>query len=100
MNWKIVFIGGIADYAAMFLVSFATGYLIHSPEWACCSRPPGDRPNLAAGTQRGPARHGAALMPMWIATGLFGAFVAAGIYFDRAIVRWRGAAWQRGLSSA
>ena len=32
MNWKIVFIGGIAYYAAMFLVSFATGYLIHSPE--------------------------------------------------------------------
>ena len=95
MNWKIVFIGGIAYYVAMFVVSFATGYLIHSPEGVLFETYKATaefwRPELNAD----PPDMGA-LMPMWIATGLLGALVAAGIY---SVVRssLAGAAWQRGL---
>lgn len=95
MNWKIVFVGGIAFYVTMFIVSLATGFLIHSPdgilydtyrETASFWRPElnADPPDMGA------------LMPMWILTGLFGALIAAGIY---SVVRssLAGAPWQRGL---
>lgn len=95
MNWKVVFIGGIAFYVTMFVVSFATGYLIHSPdgilfetyrETASFWRPElnADPPDMGA------------LLPMWIVTGLVGAFIGAGIY---SVVRpsLAGPAWQRGL---
>lgn len=95
MNWKIVFIGGVAYYATMFIVSSVTGYLIHSPEGvlfetyqatASFWRPElnADPPDMAA------------LMPMWIATGLISALIAAGIF---SVVRssLAGPAWQRGL---
>jgi hypothetical protein len=32
MNWKIVFIGGIVYYVALFIVSMGAGHFIHSPE--------------------------------------------------------------------
>ncbi len=95
MNWKIVFIGGAAYYAAMFLVSFATGYLIHSPGGVLFETYQATaefwRPELNADPP-----DMAALLPMWVATGLFSSFVAAGIY---AVVRssLAGPAWQRGL---
>ena len=95
MNWKIIFIGGVAYYATMFVVSMATGYFIHSPAGvlfetyqatALFWRPElnADPPDMAA------------LMPMWIATGLASALIAAGIY---SVVRssLAGAPWQRGL---
>ncbi len=95
MNWKIVFIGGIAYYVAMFVVSMATGYFIHSPDGVLFEtyRATAEfwRPELNAD----PPEMGA-LMPMWIATGLLSALVAAGIY---SAVRGSlaGPAWQRGL---
>jgi len=95
MNWKITFIGGLAYYAAMFLVSLATGYFIHSPQGvlfeAYQATAPFWRPELNAV----PPDMGA-LMPMWVATGLVSALIAAGIY---SVVRssLAGAAWQRGL---
>ena len=95
MNWKIVFIGGIAYYVAMFVVSMATGYFIHSPDGVLYEtyRATAEfwRPELNSD----PPDMGA-LMPMWVATGVFGALVAAGIY---SVVRssLTGAAWQRGL---
>ena len=80
MNWKIVFIGGIAYYVAMFVV------LLRRP--ATVSIPPDGvlfetyretaafwRPELSAD----PPDMGA-LMPMWIATGLLGDSVAAGTH--------------------
>jgi hypothetical protein len=95
VNWKIVFVGGVAYYATMFAVSFVTGYFIHSPEGvlfetyqatASFWRPElnADPPDMAA------------LMPMWVATGLVSALIAAGIY---SVVRssLAGAPWQRGL---
>jgi hypothetical protein len=96
MNWKIVFIGGVVAYAAMFIVGIGTGYFIHSPDAGVLAetyratasfwRPElnQDPPDMMA------------LMPMWITNGLIGAFVVAGVY---SVVRssLKGAAWQRGL---
>ncbi len=95
MNWKIVLIGGVAYYVTMFFVSFATGYFIHSPEGVLFETYQATasfwRPELNAD----PPDMGA-LMPMWIATGLVSALIAAGIY---SVVRssLAGVAWQRGL---
>jgi hypothetical protein len=95
MNWKIVFIGGIAYYVTMFIVSFGTGYLIHSPEGVLFETYKATasfwRPELNAD----PPDMGA-LMPMWIATGLISSFIGAGIY---SVVRssLAGPGWQRGL---
>ena len=95
MNWKIIFIGGLAFYVTMFIVSFITGHLIHSPdgilfetyrETASFWRPElnADPPDMAA------------LMPMWVTTGLISTFIMAGIY---SVVRssLTGPGWQRGL---
>lgn len=95
MNWKIVFIGGVVYYMTMFIVSFATGYVIHSPDGMLAEaykatasfwRPELNEvpPNMMA------------LLPMWVTTGLIGAFIGAGIY---SVVRpsLMGAPWLRGL---
>jgi len=95
MNWKIVFIGGLVYYVTMFVVSFGTGYFIHSPEGILFEtyrataqfwRPElnADPPDMAA------------LMPMWVVTGLIGSFLGAGVY---SAIRssLTGAAWQRGM---
>jgi hypothetical protein len=77
MNWKIVFIGGVAYYVALFLVSFVSGYVVHemllgeayeatTAFWRPELRQ--DPPDMAA------------LMPMWVACGLLGSFVGACIY--------------------
>jgi hypothetical protein len=95
MNWKIIFIGGVAFYVAMFIVSFGTGYLIHSPEGVLFETYKATasfwRPELNANPP-----DMAALMPTWIATGLVSALIAAGIY---SVVRTSlaGPPWQRGL---
>lgn len=93
MRWKLILLGGLAFYVAMFLISMATGPVIHEgllkelyKATASFWRPElqSDPPNMAA------------LMPRWIATGLAGAFIQAGIY------AWiepgfRGRGWQKGL---
>jgi hypothetical protein len=96
MNWKIVFIGGVVYYAAMFVVSFATGYFIHSPDAGILAEAYKAtsefwRPEL---NQVPPDM--VALMPKWITTGLIGAFLAAGVY---SVIRssLTGAGWLRGL---
>ncbi len=79
MNWKIVFIGGVAYYAAFFLLSMVGGSFIHSPvgvlgalyrETASFWRPElqADPPDMAA------------LMKMWVPIGLLSSFLLAGIY--------------------
>jgi hypothetical protein len=79
----------------MFIVSFGTGYLIHSPDGVLFETYKATasfwRPELNAD----PPDMGA-LMPMWITTGLISAFIMAGIY---AVVRssLAGAPWQRGM---
>ncbi|HEU0225625.1 MAG TPA: hypothetical protein VFR29_09330 [Steroidobacteraceae bacterium] len=96
MNWKIVFVGGLVYYVTMFVVSMGTGYFIHSPEAGVLAEAYKAtaafwRPELSADPP-----DMAALMPMWITTGLIGAFLAAGVY---SVIRsaLTGAAWQRGL---
>ena len=95
MNWKIVFIGGLVYYIAMFAVSMVSGYFIHSPEGVLAEAYKATaafwRPELNAD----PPDMGA-LMKIWIPTGLLGAFLAAGVY---SVVRssLTGAGWQRGL---
>lgn len=79
MNWKIVFIGGVAYYAAFFLLSMVGGWFIHSPEgvlgplykeFAEFWRPElnADPPDMAA------------LMKIWVPIGLLSSFLLAGIY--------------------
>ncbi len=93
MNWKLIFVGGIIYYAATWLVVPISGWLIHenlldelyklhAQFW---------RPEL---NQEPPDM--AALMPRWIATGLIGSFLIAGVY---GVIRssFDGAGWLKGL---
>jgi uncharacterized membrane protein len=95
MNWKIVFIGGVVYYVTMFVVSFATGYVIHSPDGVLAEAYRATasfwRPELNVVPP-----DMMALLPMWVTTGLIGAFIGAGIF---SVVRssLMGPAWQRGL---
>lgn len=95
MSWKIVFVGGLVYYATMFILSFGTGYLIHSPEGVLGEvykvttsfwRPElnMDPPDMAA------------MMKIWVPIGLFSSFLGAGVY---SVIRssLAGAAWKRGL---
>ena len=77
MNWKVIILAGLAYYVAMFLVSFVTGPLIHEGVLDELYRANESfwRPEL---NQDPPDM--AALMPRWIAAGLFGAFVVAAIF--------------------
>lgn len=79
MNWKVVFIGGVAYYVAFFLLSIIGSMVIHSPdgvlgpiykEFASFWRPELNAvpPDMAA------------LMKMWVPIGLFSSFLLAGIY--------------------
>ena len=93
MNWKLVFIGGAAYYVAAFIVSMASGTLIHEVILNDAYNATLDfwRPEL-----RQDPPDMAALMPMWITVGLITSFVLAGIYgvFRNAL---EGPAWKRGL---
>ena len=93
MNWKLIIIGGIAYYAAAFIVSMAGGVFIHEGVLDEAYRATESfwRPEL-----RQDPPDMASLMPMWIATGLITSFVFAGIYgvFRKGL---SGPAWQRGL---
>ncbi len=93
MNWKIIFIGGAALYAAQFLMSFLTGPLIHEGvlDSLYMANASFWRPELV---QDPPDM--AALMPRWITTGLICSFIAAAIY---ALIRsaFNGAGWLKGL---
>jgi len=93
MNWKIIFIGGLAYYVAQFILSFITGPLLHEgvldPLYQANSQ--FWRPEL---NQEPPDM--AALMPRWITTGLIASFIHAGIY-GRIRGAFNGASWQKGL---
>jgi len=77
LDWKVIIGGGVLMYVAQFIVSIITGMFIHEdlldPLYKVTMefwRPElnQDPPDLAA------------LMPLWISTGLLGALVFAGIY--------------------
>jgi hypothetical protein len=93
MNWKLIVVGGLVYYIVTFIVSMATGPLIHEgvldPVYRANEafwRPElnQDPPDMAA------------LMPRWIVSGLVSAFFIAGIY---GAVRpaFSGPGWRKGL---
>ncbi len=93
MNLKVILVGGVVFYVALFLVSFLTGYVVHQNilHEAYLGTPAFWRPEL---NQDPPDM--AALMPLWVTCGLIGSFITAFIY------HWvrpalSGAGWQRGL---
>jgi hypothetical protein len=93
MNWKIIFIGGLACYVAQWVASFATGAIVHEGilDPVYIQHPEFWRPEL---NQDPPDI--AALMPRWITAGLIGAFIFAAIY---SLLRhaFSGSGWLRGL---
>jgi hypothetical protein len=76
-NIKVIVVGGLAMYAAQFLLGILTGPLIHEGVLTEAYQANASfwRPEL---NQQPPDM--AALMPRWIATGLIGAFILAGIF--------------------
>ena len=93
MNWKLIIVGGLAYYIAAFAVSMISGPFIHEGilQEAYIATAEFWRPEL-----RQVPPDMAALMPMWITTGLITSFILAGVYgvFRKAL---GGPAWQRGL---
>jgi hypothetical protein len=79
MNWKIVFIGGVAYYFTFFLLSMIGGSFIHGPEGVLGplyrELPSFWRPELNSNPP-----DMAALMKMWVPIGLLSSFLLAGIY--------------------
>jgi hypothetical protein len=94
MNWKLIIVGGLAYYIAAFIVSMAGGAFIHEGVLDEAYRATAGfwRPELMSDPP-----DMAALMPMWIATGLISSFILAGVYsvFRGAL---SGSPWQRGLN--
>jgi hypothetical protein len=93
MNWKTVVIGGIVFYVVMFIVSMATGPIVHEGilEPLYVANESFWRPEL---TQDPPDM--AALMPRWIAVGLISSIVMAALYgFVQSA--FTGPGWKRGL---
>ena len=93
MNWKAVIVGGIVFYVVTFIVSFATGPLVHEGilEQDYIANEEFWRPEL---TQDPPDM--AALMPRWITVGLINSFIIAALYgFVQSA--FSGPGWKRGL---
>jgi hypothetical protein len=76
-NLKVIVVGGLAMYVAQFALSMITGPVIHEGILTELYQANASfwRPEL---NQQPPDM--AALMPRWIATGLIGAFILAGIF--------------------
>jgi hypothetical protein len=77
LNWKIIIGGGVLMYVVQFIVSFATGPLIHEGVLEPLYKANTEfwRPEL---NQDPPDM--AALMPRWITVGLIAALLQAAIY--------------------
>lgn len=93
MNWKTVVIGGIVFYVVMFIVSMATGPIVHEGilDPLYMANESFWRPEL---TQDPPDM--AALMPRWIAVGLISSIIMAALYgFVQSA--FTGPGWKRGL---
>ena len=93
MNWKLIFVGGVVFYAAQWVIGMVTGYFIHegvlTPYYV--ATPGFWRPELM---QVPPDM--AALLPRWIASGLFSSFLLAFVYgWIRSSLT--GAGWMQGL---
>ncbi|MGH8252346.1 MAG: hypothetical protein ACREVI_16915 [Steroidobacteraceae bacterium] len=96
MNWKIVFIGGVVYYVALFIVSMAAGHFIHSPEAGVLAEAYRATASFWRPELRMNPPDMSLMWKLWIPSGLLGAFLAAGVY---SVVRssLTGPGWQRGL---
>jgi hypothetical protein len=92
-NLKVILLGGLAFYAAQWLVGMVTGPLLHEGILTEMYQANASfwRPEL---NQQPPDM--AALLPRWIATGLIGAFILTAI-FDNIRGALDGSAWMKGL---
>ena len=79
MNWKLIVVGGVVFYAVMFVISIPSGIFVHGPEGMLNDVYRANesfwRPEL---NQNPPDM--AALMPVWIATGLVTTLIMTAIY--------------------
>ncbi len=93
MNFKAIVIGGLVYYIVTFLLGMASGMIIHEGVLAETYKATATfwRPELMAVPP-----DMAALMPLWITTGLILSLIFAALYstFGKALV---GPGWQRGL---
>lgn len=92
MSWKLVLLGGLAFYAAQWIIGMGSGMVIHEGVLEPYYQQTASfwRPEL----MQEPPDMGA-LMPRWIATGLLAAFVMAAVYgFVRPA--FAGAGWKKG----
>jgi hypothetical protein len=96
MNWKIVFIGGIVYYVALFVVSMLTGHFIHSPEAGVLADVYRTTTSFWRPELNMNPPDTSLMLTMWIPSGLIGAILLAGVY---SAVRssLTGPGWQRGL---
>ena len=93
MNWKLIVVGGLVFYVVMFILSFATGPIIHTGilDEPYRANPGFWRPEL---NQDPPDM--AALMPRWITVGLLTTFALTALY---GWIRggFSGAPWMKGM---
>lgn len=93
MKLKITLVGGLVHYLTLFVVSMATAMITHEGILKEVYKATASfwRPELQAEPP-----DMAALMPLWIGTGLVVSFITAGIYsaFRSAL---NGPGWRRGL---
>jgi hypothetical protein len=92
-NLKVILLGGLAFYVTQFIISMASGPIIHDNILSDLYRAnaPFWRPEL---NQDPPDM--AAMMPLWITTGLITAFIITGI-FDNIRAALDGSAAVKGL---
>lgn len=93
MNWKLIILGGLAMYILMFIISMATGPLIHegAMKQTYIDNSEFWRPEL---NQDPPDMM--SLLPRWVSTGLITSFIFAAIYgFVKSA--FSGAGWMRGM---
>jgi hypothetical protein len=93
MNWKLIVLGGLAMYVVMFLVSFATGPIIHEGVLDETYRAHEEfwRPEL-----REDPPNMAALMPRWISVGVITTLIMAALY-GVVHTAFTGPGWMKGL---
>lgn len=96
MNWKIVVIGGVVYYLALFVVSMVSGHFIHSPEAGVLADAYRETASFWRPEIRANPPDTSLIWTMWVPSGLFGAILLAGVY---SVVRasLSGPAWRRGL---
>ena len=92
MNWKLIVFGGVAFYVVAFLLSMASGPLIHT---GVLDKPYNETAEFWRPELREDPPDMAALMPRWIATGLITSMLFAAAYCTVRSALGRG--WSAGL---